>query len=163
VTLGQATDQEKVEFAALAGRQESAAHAPLLWKLLQDEDSEVRHYSLQSLVLDLGQRDGAMLDRCWQFLEKDEDEDVRSMAATCIGSILFGSNDLATFHRRRKLMETSSSYLQESLYTAMLQLAGAHPLEWPGFVNRRHWSEEPSVDWADVARVEDRIRAAQPR
>ncbi len=160
--LGQATSQEKVDFAALAGRLGSVVHVPLLWKLLQDEDSEVRYYSLQSLVLDLHERDGAMLDRCWQILESDEDEDVQRMAAIGIGSILYGSNDLGAFDRLKRMMQAvESKWLQEGLYTTMLKLTGAPPSEWANLDG--DWSASPTIDWADVARVEDRIRAAQPR
>lgn len=160
--LGQATSQDKVDFAALSGRLQSGEHIPLLWKLLQDEDSEVRYYSLQSLVLDLHQRDDAMLDRCWQILEGDDDEDVQRMAAVGIGSILYGSNDLGAFDRLKRMMQAvKSKWLQEGLYTTMLKLAGAPPSEWANLDG--DWLAPPSIDWADVARVEDRIRAAQPR
>jgi vesicle coat complex subunit len=163
VTLGQATDQEKVDFAALAGRLASSVHVPLLLRLLGDEDSEVRYYALQSLVLDRLQADGEMLDRCWQILERDEDEYVRRMAASGIGSILAGSNDLAAFDRLKKMMQaTDSEWLRESLYSAMQRLAGAPAREWAAAL-AGDWTTPSPVDWADVARVEDRIRAAQPR
>jgi HEAT repeat protein len=103
VDQGTATPQDRVDAAALAGRSKDQRYVPRLLKLLQEDDAQTRHYALQSLVLDLQQTDQGMQDQRMNLLRRDPDEQVRSMAATCLGNIFVGTRQPWIFHAGRPL------------------------------------------------------------
>lgn len=159
VSLGQASEQQRIELAIRTGRSKASAFVPQLRKLLRDEDPEVRFYALQALVLNLKQKDSQMAEVCWRFLEEDPDEDVRSMAIDCLGSIHFGSGDRRAFERLVRVMKdpTQSEYVQQSAYSALFKLAGRPPTEWPGFGVSWRELDKLQIDWAKVAELEDSL------
>lgn len=160
VGLGRASDQEKIDLACETAEAAATAFIPQLRELLRDADSEVRYYALQALVLDLKQKGSDMAGICWGFLEEDPDEDVRSMATACLGSIYFGSGDRRAFERLVSVMKDprQSEYVQRRAYSALFSVAGRHPNEWPGL--GVSWREpDVPIEWAKVAELEDSLDA----
>lgn len=159
VHQGIATKQDCVDAAALAGRSGDPAFVPYLQKLIKDADAQVRYYALQSLVIDLQQRDPQMQEHCMYLLRKDPDEQVRSMAATCLGKIFFGTLHSRIF--RQLLAELKSpdqpQLAKHSLYVALFQVAGRPPLEWPGLLGAPRVFGEKDIDWEKVAWLQDQM------
>jgi hypothetical protein len=60
-------------------------------RCLESKDAVLRRHALMQLVLEMGL--GSYRKICVRFLLKDSDEDVRGMAAACLGSMLRGSKD----------------------------------------------------------------------
>jgi len=114
---GQASPQDRLEAVSLIGSLEDASYVTLVRKLLEDDDSEVRYHALQTLVLDLDQKDGESATFCWKMVS-DQDEYVGSMAATCLGSIHSGT-------RRESAMKKKSDSRPRPEWLAILQ---ARPL-----------------------------------
>lgn len=161
VELGRASAQEKIDLACQTAEAGATRFISQLRELLRDEDSEVRYYALQSLVLDLKQKGSDMASICWELLEEDPDEDVRSMATACLGSIYFGSRDRRVFRKLTTIAKDSKQpeYVRWRAYGALFKIAGRPPSEWPGF--RVSWREldQVQIDWAKVAELEDSLDA----
>lgn len=153
---GIATERERTEAAFLAGELRDVAATPQLVALLDDDAAQVRYYALQALVLDLHVRDTTMAESCWRLLTNDPDDDVRSMATTCIGNIYFGSRRKVVFQRVVELLksDTLSDFVKGGLYSALFKLAGLPPREWPGLWSPRKVFEESDVDWTKIAELE---------
>lgn len=156
---GQAEEQEKIDTAVLTGTSGEARFVPHLRALLDDDSSLVRYYALQSLVLDLQQKNAEMAERCWNLLGGDPDESVRGMAAACIGSMHFGRRSIAVFRRLvAELKNPSQPPLAKSgIYNSLFELAGRPPSEWPGLQARLKLFEESDIDWEKVAWLEDQM------
>ncbi|MDP9121309.1 MAG: hypothetical protein M3O15_08065 [Acidobacteriota bacterium] len=75
IDMGLAGEQERIDAAFSSGTSDDTAYVPKLLGLLEDESGLVRHYALQSLVLDLQQKDDAMRARCWRILREDPSEE----------------------------------------------------------------------------------------
>ncbi|MGD2114649.1 MAG: HEAT repeat domain-containing protein [Acidobacteriota bacterium] len=161
VALGKAGSQEKIDLAWETGESKSTEFAPELRRLLEDDDEEVRYYTLQSLVLQLHEHDSDIQQVCWRLLETDDDDDVRSMAATCLGRIYSGSGDLRVFSRLVEVLkdQNQSGGVQRSAYEALFDLAGRPPREWPSLQVSWRRLHEMEIDWAKVAELEDSINA----
>jgi hypothetical protein len=159
IDLGTAEEQEKIDGAVLAGESHDSAFVPRLLSLLTDQSGQARYYALQSLVLDLKQKDDEVRDLCWNLLGKDSDEDVRAMAATCLGSIYLGTRSANAFHQLvRELKDPHQpSSVKGSLYTALFKVAGRPPLEWPGLQSPWKTFKESGIDWDKVAWLEDQL------
>lgn len=150
-----ASTQAKIDLAVRTGESRISTFRPQLRGLLTDRDPQVRYYALQALVIDLHDHDPEVIQACWSFLACDPDEDVRSMAATCLGSIHFASGDRQTFDRLVEVLEQTrqSPNVRLSTYVALFQVAGRKPEEWPGF--RVPWRQlkDIQVDWQKVAEL----------
>jgi hypothetical protein len=159
IDQGLAGDQEKVDAAALAGKSRDPRHAPRLHRLLDDEDEQVRYYALSSLVLNLQQKDAAMEKRCWKLLQQDPDEDVRGMAAACLGSIYFGTLSARIFRQFLEELKSPEQPLRvkDTIYSTLFQIAGRPPLEWPGAQLPWKVFEESDIDWEKIAQLEDQM------
>lgn len=157
---GTATPQDRADAAALAGKSKDQRYVPRLLKLLQDEDAQTRHYALQSLVLDLKQTDQGMQGQCMNLLRRDPDEQVRSMAATCLGNIFFGTRQPWIFHQLLAQLKSPDQppLAKHSLYVALFQVAGRPPLEWPGLLTPPRVLQEKDFDWEKVAWLEDQLK-----
>ena len=161
VTLGLADAQEKIEASWLAGESRETKYIEPLVKLLNDDEEQVRYFALQALVLDLQQIDKRAADLCWRLLNEDPDIDVRSMAATCLGKILFNSWSLENFHKLVDQLKGpgQTPHVKGAIYDALFKVAGRPPSEWPrGQLGRREF-EESDIDWAKVIWLEDLIRS----
>lgn len=161
VALGKAGSQEKIDLAWESGESKASEFAPQLRHLLRDHNEEVRYYALQALVLELREHDPEIQEVCWRLLEEDGDDDVRSMAARCLGRILSGSGDRETFSRLVQILKDQSqpSRVQRSAYEALFDLAGRPPREWPSLQVSWRRLHEMEIDWAKVAELEDSIKA----
>lgn len=160
VQLGRASEQERIDSAFLTGDQKARAFLPQLKALLRDESEMVRYFTLQALVLDLKEKTPEMAEWCWRLLETDPEEDVRSMAATCLSSIYFGKKRKDVFARFARILrsEEESGYVKGSVYSALHKLAGLPPREWPGLWEPRKVFEESDIDWGKVAALEDMMQ-----
>lgn len=159
IDQGLADEQERVEAAVLSGKSKDPRHASRLQPLLDDEDDQVRYYALSALVLNLQQKDAAMGKRCWSLLQQDPDEDVRAMAATCLGSIYFGARSAHIF--RQLLAELKSPEqplrVKDSIYGTLFAIAGRPPVEWPSVQLPWKVFEESDIDWEKIAQLEDQM------
>ena len=151
--------QERIDAAALSGESKDLRYVPKLLYLMDDEDSQVRYFALQSLVLDLQQTDSSMQDLCWSLLRFDSDEDVRRMAAACLGKIFFGTRSNQIFRRLLAELEDPGQppAVKGAVHRALFQIAGRPPLEWPSLLGPRKVFEEADIDWEKIAWLEDQM------
>jgi len=132
VASGIATEQERIDFAVMAGELKEIAVRDSIFRLLTDDSEDVRYYALRALVLDSIDRSAVAEHQCWELFEHDPDARVRSMAAACIGSLRSGSKDTATFERlRRRIAEAADRFESEAALEALYNIAGRPPHEWP--------------------------------
>jgi hypothetical protein len=128
-----ASEQEKVD-ALFALQVLPRAEIPreLIQNLATDPAAEVRYYTLHTLILDLEYKDNISAELCWRVLQNDPDEDVRGMAAACLGSIYFGSRRRDLFERLRAQFEESVNYpgVKWAIFDAMRALVGLPPETW---------------------------------
>lgn len=159
VTLGVAREQERIDAAFLSGENKDNGSIPRLLRLLGDDAALVRYYALQSLILDLEQKDDVMRERCWKILREDPDEFVRMMAGTCLGNIYFAVKSRRVFAMFvRELKNPKQPWgAKDLIYSALFKLAGRPPLEWPGDSGPRKAFEESDIDWEKVAWLEDQM------
>jgi hypothetical protein len=159
IALGLASDQEKIDAAVLTGQRGDRKYVPRLLLLLGDPDGEVRYYALQTLVIDLKQFDKAVEERSWKALCEDQDEDVRSMAATCLGKIYFNSRSRSVFIRLLDQLKAPGQpdSAKGLIYSALFKVAGRPPSEWPGLLSPRKVFERSDIDWNKVAWLEDQM------
>jgi HEAT repeats len=160
IQLAQASEQERIDAAFLTGDQHAHAFLPQVKNLLHDDAEMVRYFALQALVLDLKEKTPQAADVAWRLLETDPSEDVRSMAATCLSSIYFGQKRRDIFDRFAKILrnDREGGHVKGSVYSALHQLAGLPPREWPGLWGPRKVFEESDIDWGTVAALEDTMR-----
>jgi hypothetical protein len=157
IIRGGAPPQETLDAMASAVSRDDRSKVPHIWSLLSSDNELVRFYVLQHLVLDFKEKREAMLKDCWQVLESDPSEDVRGMAAACIGSILFGSCDRHAFEHLLQFLKSPSEspYVQGSVYDTLFQIAGLPPKEWPSHRRERQGTFDPTeVDWRRVAELQ---------
>jgi HEAT repeat protein len=156
----EANEQERIDAAMESGRSRDSKRVPLLLGLLHDDEGQVRYYALQALVLDLQEVGEAMAEKCWQLLTADEDDDVRSMAATCLGKIHFATDRLEVARRLQIELKSpdQSDYVKGAIYATLFQVAGRPPSEWSGLVGPPRAFEEHDIDWSKVAQLEDDVR-----
>lgn len=156
VAQGSASPQERLDAAWMAGELGERSLLPRVKALLEDEDGQVRYYALQALVIDLGERTPEMTEVSWKLLETDPDEDVQSMAASCLSSIYFGQRKKEIFRRTVDLLrgDSLSGYVKGGLYGLLHKLAGLPPREWPGLWGPRKVFEDSDIDWEKVGELE---------
>lgn len=160
---GSATDEERADAALLAGKLARAEDRPRLEALLGDDYSEVRKYALAALVLHFDDLSFAMETRCWETLEADPDEEVRSSAAMCLGKILWARPSLTAFKRLAAQLKESGqpTFVRRAVYDALFSSARRPPSEWPSVARfPRHFRDE-DVDWGRVALLEDQVEALE--
>lgn len=159
IDKGLAGEQEKVDAAVLSGKSKDHRYVSHLQSLLNDEDGQVRYYALQGLVLGLQQKGDAMGERCWELLRQDPDEDVRGMAAACLGSIYFGTRSYRVFQNLLKELGHPEQSLRAkgTIYDVLFKIAGRPPAEWPSLQIPWKSFEEADIDWGAVARLEDQM------
>lgn len=122
-----------------------------------DPDPEVRWVALQTLVLDLDQKGEREISLCRERLINDDDDLVRSTAAGCLGSALFGSRDKEVFHLLRERLERDPSWIVRSAaYNAIMSLDGRGPDEWFALPSGRYFHDE-DVDWEKIATIEAKL------
>ncbi|MFY9824614.1 MAG: hypothetical protein WAM82_24770 [Thermoanaerobaculia bacterium] len=97
-----------------------------------------------------------MRERCWQLLREDPDEDVRAMAAACLGSQYFGTKSRQVFRRLVQELKQPEQPL-ETIYRALFKLAGAPPSQWPAHLPLGRIFQESDIDWAKIAWLEDQM------
>lgn len=151
---GIADEEERADFAALAGELGHLPSIPLLVSLADDPDEIVRYNAICSLVLRLGQRTPQVVELCWRRFDEDDDY-VGGMALACLSSIHFGSQDLAFFDRLERILrspETPPGVL-ETAYTGLFQVAGLPPTEWPDRMVSREPMRREEIDWMKVAQL----------
>jgi len=159
IDSGLADEQEKIDTAVRSGESKQERYIPLLVRLLDDEASQVRYYALQSLVLDLRQKDSFMEARCWQLLKEDPGEEVRGMAAACLGSIYLNKRSAHVFRQLLGELEgmSQSPVVKASIYTSLFKLAGRPPMEWPGLKGPARVFDEGDIDWEKIAWLQDQM------
>jgi HEAT repeat protein len=152
VALGGASDQQKIHAAWETGLARANRYRRAVENLLDDPEDQVRYYALQCLALDLGQA-ADMQARCWQFLRLDPDEDVRAMAATCLGSIFQGSRSAEAFSSLEAELRNpaQSSYVKAAIFRTLFGIVGRPPAEWPGVLDKVRTFSGLEVEWARVA------------
>lgn len=153
VALGDASDQQKIDAAWETGRVRANLYRKAVEKLLDDPEEQVRCYALQCLVLDLGQADDTMKARCWRFLRLDPDEDVRAMAASCLGSLFQGSRSVEAFNSLEAELhgQAQSSYVKGAIFRSLFAIAGRPAVEWPGVLDSEHTFSGSESEWDTVA------------
>lgn len=154
---GFASPQEKVSFVAGVGEMELRKWVSLIYKLLLDEDPEVRKYSLQTIVIDLDVCSKEMLEFCQERLLQDEEPAVRSMAASCLGKIGWQKKDpqLFRFLKARLDDESESNWVRGSAYDALMRVMGVRDGWWrsqDGF--RATFDPQKHIDQARLAGME---------
>jgi HEAT repeat protein len=166
VASGVATEQEKIDFAVMAGELNEVATRDLVYRLSSDESENVRYYALRTLVLESLDRSPAAEERCWQLFESDPNSRVRSMAASCIGSLRSASKDPATFKRlKRRVAEAADRFEAELVLEALYNIAGRPPREWPTqrrILSGRIGASPPEIDAqvSEAAELEKRYLSA---
>ena len=157
-----ASVQEKIDAACLAGKLDDVPSIPAVYQLLDDEDENVRYFALESLVLSLGLKGRSAVSRCWSILADDPSDDLRALAASCIGSSYYGTGLPDVFNRLKCVAadESLSGRVRFSAYSALFQVAGCPPLQWPGVSALRFDSSE--IDWERITQLEAEISARFP-
>lgn len=158
IRSGQATPQEKVDAASKAAESGDLAAIADVRRLVDDEDALVRYFSLQALVLEYGLKSSSTADLCWRLVANDPDQEVRAMAASCLGSLFFASRLREVFHGLKGLLRTAATppRVKGALYRSLFQVVGRPPTEWPGIdtaASRKEF-EESDIDWAAVTGLE---------
>lgn len=153
VALGDASDQQKIDAAWETGRARANRYRKAVEQLLDDPEEQVRYYALQCLVLDLGQADDTMKARCWQFLRLDPDEDVRAMAASCLGSLYQGSRSVEAFNSLEIELhsQAQSPYVKGAIFRSLFAIAGRPAVEWPGVLDSVRTFSGSEGEWDMVA------------
>ncbi len=147
---GVATEQEKIDFAVIAGKEGHTAGADLLHRMTRDPSEEVRYYAIRALILDSLDRGAAAANRCWELFENDPSGRVRSMAVACLGSLLFYSMDRHAFEKiKARVSAAEDRFESESALEALYSICGRPPLEWPSVrrnMERRFGAIPPEID-----------------
>ena len=127
-----ADEQERIDFAVLAGRNQDQKSRPLLYALLDDPSEDVRYYAVRALVLDAVDRGSAAEGRCWQLFDGDQSSRVRAMAAACLGSLHAHSKDRTAFMKLKEgIARATDSWEAEASLEALYHVLGRPPREWP--------------------------------
>lgn len=146
LAAGSLSEQEKIDLVVSTGRKHARQFTEQVRALLDDQSNLVRYYALQTLVIDLKAHGPEVETTCWSYLENDPDEDMRSMAATCLGSLKAGTGEARSFHRlvSRLRGHEPSAHVRRRIYSALFQLSGKPPSEWPEF----------GISWRDLDKIE---------
>jgi HEAT repeat protein len=155
VAQGVAIEQERVEFVVGAGKVRAIEFTPDVRRLLDDPDEEVRYNALLVLVIKLGIRDQAMIDFTWRALESDPDETVRQTASLLPRDPLLRVAEARRLDRLCALIEIEpTTSVQFSIYSALHEVVGLPPKEWPEVQSMLNPSRPETIDWSRVAELE---------
>lgn len=153
-----ATDQQKIDFAVMAGELKETAAQELIYGLLGDRSEDVRYYALRTLVLESLDRSERAAAKCWKLFDDDSSGRVRGMAAGCIGSLLAGSKQPVAFARlKQRLAGAADEFEAELVLEALYNIAGRPPHEWPTqrrILSGRFGASPPGIE-AQIREADD--------
>lgn len=144
-----------IDAVCLAGKSGDRSSIPHVTSLLDREYGQVRYYALCSLVLDLDQKHEQIALRCSAMMRRDGDDNVRSMAAACLGSIYSGSKRRDVFLLLKSVLASEEEPLvKRSAYDALFNVLGHPPIEWPSLRFRKRQFDNNDIDWPSIAALE---------
>ncbi len=87
------------------------------------------------------------------------------MAATCLGSMYFGTSSHAAFSQLLYELKSPEqpTGAKSMLYSALFNVAGRPPREWPGLHPPWKAFKESDIDWEKVAWLEDQMEHSSRR
>jgi hypothetical protein len=155
IDAGKPSSQDRIDAVTLAGELRAVDAVGRVRALVHDSDEMVRYFALQALVLDLGQKNGEVEALCWNVSETDSSDDVKAMAVTCLGSILFGSRRTESWSRLMAILKSGDApdSSRAAAYNALFKVAGLPPSEWPGVVGPASF-DAGSINWRRLAEIE---------
>jgi HEAT repeat protein len=154
---GAAPVQSKIDAAWVTGEMRAVKFIPCVEELLLDESEEVRYYALQCLVLDLHQVEHEAT--CWRFLRDDSSDDVRALAAACIGSIYEHSFAKATFDSLESELHSASQSpeVKGSVRTALRTITGLVPTDPASLSSWTRPFGGAKDEWAEIQALRERL------
>lgn len=131
---------------------------PEVEKFLKSEDSELRKIALSVLGMHWYSKEHRTVYES-VFLDKNDDEDNRAMAAGCLGSAFWESKDKKILSIMLSVFndEQEDWYIRDSAYRAILHLWGVPPQKWPGAARKLDYGKD--VDWELIKEIENYIRS----
>jgi HEAT repeat protein len=151
VDSGMATSQQKVDAIWESGEAKYINRLDDIIELLRDPCGQVRYYALQAVVVKYGIHSFESL--CWDMIDFDEDEDVRSAAAACIGFINENSKNKNLILRLSDMLkENRGNFINRSIYFSILQIGGVDFSDSLFPEHRRPFSNS-DIDWSLINRL----------
>ena len=114
-------------------------------KYVNSEDEVVRYSALSALILDFHLKEHYKTAR--RLLFEDDDEDVRGMAAACLGNLMWNTEDKKTLQVLLNIFENETEHwlVRDSAYSAVLNVLGIHWKYHPS--SAKHLNYNTGVDW----------------
>ncbi len=122
-------------------------------KYLDNEDSELRKIALNVLGVHWNSKEYLQIYES-VLLDKKEDEDNRSMAASCISSIFIGTKNKKYLNLLISLFmdKNESWYIKDSAYFSIICIWGIPPQNWPSFAKKLDYKKD--IDWNLIEEIE---------
>ena len=124
---------------------------PTVELFLSSADPQLRYIALNVLVLHWNMP--TYQHECLRMLDSDPDEDVRRLAARCVGTLFSDTRSADALSALLKVIVNDGidADIRAAAYTSLLEVLGAPPSEW---------RTKPSLQWPNDVRRE-RVREAQ--
>lgn len=129
----------------ILGEGNAQSTRPLVERYLTHEDPTVRYNALSALILDWGLEDHRAT--CIRMMHEDPDDDNRSLAIACLGSLDRATHNPDTL---RLLLEVflngaQDKYIRRSAYSAILNVVGVPRDQRPP--SAREWNWDTDINW----------------
>ena len=124
-------------------------------KYLNSDDEVIRYNVITALVLDWG------LEEHYETaikLLKDPDEDVRSRAIVCIGSLKKNTGDKKTLSILLNIFKRSKDdwFIKDSAYFAILDVVGVSKDKRPPYDKKL--DDKKDIDWKLIKKIEEGLK-----
>ena len=129
---------------------------PLVERFLTHKNPYLREHALSALILDWGLKDHRIT--CIQMMQEDPDEDVRRMAATCLGSLDRATHNPETLQLLINVFqnEAEEKYVREMAYLSILDVIAIPWKDRPSAAREWNWATE--IDWKLLQALSQKLR-----
>ena len=142
-SLEDGTAYDLIRILAMAGYTRAE---PIVSRFLASERPDLRQITLRTLVFwwGIGSR---YEEACREILLKDEDDGVRTTAASCLGGIYEGRQDRSIIKLLAYILRNpvNDKILRDAAYSAILEVIGYPPKALPSATKDLDYKTE--VDW----------------
>lgn len=126
---------------------------PLIEKFLKSKDSEWRRIALNVLGIHWASKEHRRIYES-VFLDKNEEEENRSTAATCLGTAFGDSKEKNILKILLSVFNDAQEdwYIRDSAHRAILYVWGVPPQKWPSATRKLNY--EKDIDWELIKKIE---------
>jgi hypothetical protein len=129
---------------------------PIVERYLTHEEPMVRYNALSALILDWGLDEHRAT--CIHMLHEDSDEDNRSLAAGCLGSLDEGTHNPETL---RLLLQvfcdgSENKYVRRSAYLAILDVVSVPREQRPP--SAQEWVWDTDINWKLINELQQKLQ-----